>query len=303
LDLVAKRDSHLKENQFQTEMVLNSARKLSGYREPDKNDQPVFSGRFRKDGISIEKYYVKGEGDYVIPYLLTVPTKFNGKAIIYLDPDGKSVELKAGGRIEWLAKQGFMVLSPDLIGMGETGPGVFKGDAYIDGESHNLWYASIVIGRSIVGIRAADVSKLAGLLKQDNSVKEIIGIAEKELSPVLLHAASFDKTISSIALLEPYLSYRSIVLNRFYKSSNISGVVPASLTEYDLPMLAGSLAPRRLLIAGPTDGNGKTENMEMINEDLDIIRQLYMKSNAGKAITIVPANEDWKFESLINDWH
>ncbi|MBK9389804.1 MAG: acetylxylan esterase [Bacteroidetes bacterium] len=302
LKIIAKRELFLNENKSKADVVLNSARKLSGYIEPDKNDMPVFSGRFKKDGISIEKYYVKGEGDYVIPYILTVPAKFNGKAIIYLDPDGKSVESKAGGKIEWLVKQGFMVLAPDLIGMGETGPGIFQGDAYIDGESHNLWYASIVIGRSIVGIRAADVSKLVGLLKQEVSVKEIIGIAEKELSPVLLHAAAFDKSISAIALLEPYSSYRSLVLNHFYKSSNISGAVPAVLAGYDLPLLAGSLAPRRLLIAGPTDGNGKSENPEMINEDMNVIKQLYKENNAEKAFNLKPVNSDWKFESLMKEW-
>ncbi|MBI5010010.1 MAG: acetylxylan esterase, partial [Bacteroidia bacterium] len=303
IETINKRDSILKRNDSYLQNIPEKARKLSGYIDPTLSDKPIFSGRINKNGYSIEKYFIKGEGDYVIPYLLIVPSGFNGKAIIYLDPEGKSAELKAGGRIEWLAKQGFMVLAPDLIGLGETGPGVFQGDAFIDGESHNLWYASIVIGRSIVGIRASDVSKLAGLLKLDKSVKEISGIAEKELSPVLLHAAAFDKRISSIALLEPFSSYRSIVLNRFYISSNISGVVPASLKEYDLPLLAGSLAPVRLLIAGPTDGNGKTENLEMINEDMDIIKQLYLKNNAGKAITIIPANQDWKFETVFNDWY
>ncbi len=303
LDVIAKRESLLKEDLSARETVLNSARKLSGYMEPDKTDMPVFSGRFSREGISIEKYFLKGEGNYVIPYLLIVPSRFNGKAVIYLDPEGKSAELKAGGRIEWLARQGFMVLAPDLIGLGETGPGIFQGDAYIDGESHNLWYASIVIGRSIVGIRAADVSKLAGLLKQDSSVKEITGIAEKELSPVLLHAAAFDKSISSVALIEPYSSYRSLVLNRFYKASFIAGVVPSSLKEYDLPLLAGSLAPRRLVIAGPSDSNGKTENIEMINEDMVIIKQLYLNNNAEKALSIIPASGDWEFESLIKDWY
>lgn len=303
IETINKRDSILNRNDSYLQNIPEKARKLSGYTDPTLSDKPIFSGRINKNGYSIEKYFIKGEGDYVIPYLLIVPSGFNGKAIIYLDPEGKSAELKAGGRIEWLAKHGFMVLAPDLIGLGETGPGVFQGDAFIDGESHNLWYASIVIGRSIVGIRASDVSKLTGLLKQDKSVKEISGIAEKELSPVLLHAAAFDKRISSIALLEPYSSYRSIVLNRFYKSSNISGVVPASLKEYDLHLLAGSLAPVRLLIARPTDGNGKTENLEMINEDMDIIKQLYLKNNAGKALTIIPANQDWKFETVFNDWY
>ena len=72
--------------------VLNSAKKLSGYQEPSEFHEPVFTGRFQKDGYVIEKYFVKGEGDYVIPYLLMKPDKPNNKALIYLHPAGKSAE-------------------------------------------------------------------------------------------------------------------------------------------------------------------------------------------------------------------
>src|SRR5690606_289867 len=41
-----------------------SAKRLSGYREPSKTDEPVFTGRVQKEGYVIEKYYIKGEGDY-----------------------------------------------------------------------------------------------------------------------------------------------------------------------------------------------------------------------------------------------
>ena len=93
----------------------------------------------------------------MIPYLLFIPDKPNSKAMIYLHPSGKSAEASVGGEIEWFVNNGFTVLAPDLIGIGEMGPGAFNGDAYIDGNSHNIWYASMLIGRSIVGIRAGDV--------------------------------------------------------------------------------------------------------------------------------------------------
>lgn len=299
LNTIAKREKLLSKNQSYLEIILNSARNLTGYIDPDASDKPVFSGRVNKTGYSIEKYFVKGEGEYVIPYLLLIPGQFNGKAVIYLNPAGKSKETKPGGEMERLVKNGFIVLAPDLIGMGETGPGIFQGDAFIDGESHNLWYASIIIGRSIVGIRAADVAKLTGLLKQNNSVKEIIGVAKSELSPVLLHAAAFNKDISRIALLEPYSSYRSLIMSRFYKSSFISGVAPGALKEYDLPLLAGTLVPRQLLIAGPTDGNGKYEKKELIYDDMNIIVRAYKENNAVNSLIIIPDENEWKFETLL----
>ena len=282
--------------------VLNAAKKLSGYREPTDSDEPVFSGRYRKNGYVIEKYFIKGEGNYIIPYLLMIPSDPSAKALIYLHPSGKSAGASEGGEMEWFVKHGFTVLAPDMIGVGEMGPGVFQGDAYIDGGSHNLWYASILIGRSIVGIRASDVVKLTRLLKKNTEIEEVYGVSRKEMAPVLLHAAAFESAITRIALIEPYSSYQSIVINRFYNSSFIPGVVPGALTAYDLPDLAASLAPRHLLMAGVTDGYGKITDTASINNDLDIIEVAYQKKNAERMLKIVSMKPDENPDVLFMDW-
>ena len=278
--------------------ILNSAKKLSGYQEPSITNQPVFTGRIQREAYVIEKYFVKGEGDYVIPYLLMVPDKPTNKALIYLHPSGKSAEASVGGEMEWFVRNGFTVLAPDMIGINEMGPGVFKGDAYIEGYSYNIWYASILIGRSIVGIRAGDVVRLTQLLKKNTGISEVYGFARKEMAPVLLHASAFDPTITRIALIEPYSSYRSIVMNRFYKSAFIHSTVPGALRAYDLPDLAASLAPRKLLMIGVTDGNGMDTDIEGINHDLAIIKDAYSSRNADEYLNIAflkPGKELYDF--------
>lgn len=283
--------------------VLEAAKELSGYHEPIEIHQPVFSGRIPKEGYVIEKYFVRGEGNYVIPYLLMIPDNSCKKAVIYLHPAGKSGrgDPQWSPEIEQLVKNGFIVLTPDLIGTGETGPGTFKGDAFIDSVSHNRWYESMLIGRSIVGIRAGDVVRLARLLKKSYAVNEIYGFAKKDMAPVLLHAASFESTLSRIALLEAYCSYRSIVMNRFYKSSFIYSTVPGALRSYDLPDLASCLAPRRLFVAGTTDGNGEKSQAESIEKDLSIIRHAYEKRNASQQLRVFNEIDKNTFQSLI-DW-
>jgi hypothetical protein len=285
-----------------TPEVLNSAKRLSGYREPSETDAPVFSGRFQKEGYVLEKYLLKGEGNYIIPYLLMIPSDAGTRALIYLHPSGKSAEASEGGEMEWFARHGFTVLAPDMIGVGEMGPGVFKGDAYIEGGSHNLWYASLLIGRSIVGIRASDVVKLTKLLKKRGHIKEIFGVSRKEMAPVLLHAAASDHSISRIALIEPFSSFMSIVKNRFYSSSFIPGVVPGALKEYDIPDIEASLAPRPLMIAGTTDGYGKITDSEGINKDLDIVRNGYKHKNAEEYLLIRPLPKDKDYDALFMDW-
>jgi hypothetical protein len=281
--------------------VIDSAKKLSGYKEPTVINESVFTGRIQRDGYVIEKYFVKGEGDYIIPYLLMIPAKPKNKALIYLHPSGKSAEAAVGGEMEWFVRNGFTVLAPDMIGTGEMGPGTFEGDSYIEGVSHNIWYASILIGRSIVGIRAGDVVRLTRLLK-NSGIHEVYGVARKEMAPVLLHAAAFDTAISRIALIEPYSSYQSIVMNHLYNSTFIHGAVAGALKAYDLPDLAASLAPRKLMMTDITDGSGINTDYESIDKDLAIIKTAYHFSNAEGQLKIISLNPNEKPKDLFEEW-
>jgi hypothetical protein len=179
---------------------------------------------------------------------------------------------------------------------------VFQGDAYIEGGSHNLWYASMLIGRSIVGIRASDAVKLTRLLEKACNVSEIYAVSRKEMAPVILHAAAFDKSIAGIALIEPFSSYMSIVKNHYYISAFIPGVVPGALKEYDLPDVEASLAPRKLLIAGVTDGYGKTTDTEGINEDLAVVKHEYKRKSAERNLTILSLPAYDSPDAVFSDW-
>lgn len=282
--------------------VKNSARDLSGYRKPSVIDDPVFTGRIQREGYAVEKYFVKGEGDYVIPYLLMIPSISKSKALIYLNPSGKLAEAAAGGEMEWFVKNGFTVLAPDLIGTGETGPGVFTGDATIDNVSYNLWYTSVLIGRSLTGIRAGDVVRLAEILKKNGSIGEVCGIARGVMGPVLLHAAAFEKDINRVALVESNSSYRSIAANRFYDPKLVNCIVAGALKSYDLPDLAASLAPSRLLIAGVTDGSAKNDDAENISKDLEIIMASYHSMMADDQLKIVISILPEKLHALYQEW-
>ncbi len=281
--------------------VLQSAKKLSGYKAPLQSSEPVFTGRFQKEGYVIEKYFLKTGDDYVIPYLLIKPDQPNHKALLYLHPSGKAKEASPGGEIEWFVKNGFTVLAPDLLGRGEMGPGQFRGDSYIGEVSYNVWFLSMLIDRSIVGIQAGDVVRLTNLLEKSQGIEEVYGLARKEFAPVLLHAAAFAPAITRIALIEPYASYRSIVMNRLYNPTFIPGTVPGALEAYDLPDLAASLAPRKLMIAGITDGTGNSDD-ESIQEDLQVITAAYHNRKADKQLNITPGKLPATLQDLYKDW-
>ncbi|MCK4818526.1 xylan esterase, partial [bacterium] len=192
--------------------VKIKAKELSGYAAPDDKSEPFFQGRYQRDGYSVGMYAIKGEGDYVVPMLLFIPKGYEkSPAVIYLHPEGKVAEASAGGEIEKIVKKGYIVIAPDVLGIGETKNTVTR-DLTDD-------YTAILIGRSIVGIQAGDIVRVVNYLKSLNNVTkdEISAVAIGEMCPSLLHAAAFEPSIKSVALISPFISYRSIVMNRFYK--------------------------------------------------------------------------------------
>ncbi|MGX5820902.1 alpha/beta hydrolase family protein [Chitinophaga lutea] len=243
--------------------LVDAAKKISGYRAPNSLPVPIETGGWPRDGYRLDKALIDGEGKYPVPYLLFTPDRPNGKAAIWIKPNGKSTSAD----IELLARNGWTVLVPDMIGTGETGPGAFKGDSYIDSCGYNLWFAAMQTGRSITGIRAGDIVRLARLLRKDH--RAVYGIAEGDISPALLHAAAFDTAFAGVALNGPLISYRSLASTRDYRPQFIPHAVAGSIGHYDLPDLAAAIATRRLLIAAPV--NGKGERSEDIKADLTVI--------------------------------
>ncbi len=272
--------------EFTTEAVL-AARTLSGYREPSRFENPVLAGRMIREGYRVEKYFVRGEGNYVIPYLLFRPDNVSSNYMIYLHPEGKSVESQPGGEIEKFVKNGYVVLAPDLQGTGEAKTDVLKGDAYFDGISHNIWYASMLTGRSITGILAGDVARLVNLIRTTDSDAWIGGFARGELSPVLLHVAAFTGSFESVTLVEPLSSYGSIVRNRYYHHKFIPSAVPGALKAYDLPDLAASLAPAWLTIVRMKNAAGEYADKEEISGVEGIVRKAYSQKGMTERLRII----------------
>jgi Acetyl xylan esterase (AXE1) len=296
MEAEAKLDQLRKDHDGFLPLVIRSARDLSGYVEPGESRIPVLTGRIQRDGYKIEKYFVKGEGEYVIPYLLFKPENPGQTAMIYLHPGGKSVEAGAGGEIEQFVNEGITVLAADLPGIGELGPGALTGDAYFNGVSHNLWYASMLTGRSITGIQAGEISRLAGILKWNNNEVQIAGFARRELTPALLHSAAFSTEIKSVILCQPFSSFLSIVTTRFYDPALICSTVPGALKEYDLPDLASALAPRKLCLAGTKDVCISGNDTEGITRDLGVVRNAYGRKNADMQLRI---SADISIENII----
>jgi dienelactone hydrolase len=287
-------DQHLKR-------VLIDAKELSGYIVPIDKKEPVFRGAYQRDGYSVEMYAIEGEGNYVIPMLLFKPYG-SGKypAIIYINPDGKAMEASPGDHIEELVKKGFIVVLPDVIGIGET-----KFERPPSSDPGYPGYSAVLIGRSVVGINAGDIVRVVNMLKKRNDVEygKIGAIAIDEMCPALLHAAVFEPSISRIALLKPTVSYKTIVMNRFYKhSQSFIWAVAGALTAYDLPDLIGCIAPRKVLLSELKDQMKNPASEDLINEELSFPRSVYSFKDVPENLKVLSSYEslnsivDWCFK-------
>lgn len=287
---------------------VTAARELSGYREPTASGKPVFAGRIQRDGYTIEKYFLPGEGKYIIPYLLYVPEQANGQALLYLHPSGKTGHSSEHGDVVRFVENGFTVLAPDLIGTGEMGPGSLSNYRarvkHYEQVNFDVWFAAVMTGRSITGIRAGDTVRLARLLRDKMNIGSVYAAAEGGMGTVLLHAAAFEPAIERVALLQPYASYRSLVMNRYYDPNLHITIVPGALQEYDLPDLAGSLAPRPLFITGVNDASLTCSDTEGINMDNEVIRMAYDHKNASQNLSITTCESTGSdpVGSLLDQW-
>jgi cephalosporin-C deacetylase-like acetyl esterase len=287
------------------EDTRSAAQNLSGYQPPTDVGKAIFLGRHQRSEYTIEQYFLEREGDYPIPFLVLKPQGENRKgAVIYLHPDGKQGNSSSRERMEWLVRQGYIVLAPDLVGTGEVGPGRFTGDSYIDNVSYNKWFGAMLVGQSITGIRAGDIVRLAQYLQEEEGVSgdSLGALAYGELTPALLHAAAFDSTIGRIALVEPLLSYKSLVMNEYYNTRFVSSAVAGALTEYDLVDLAATLAPRELLMVNVVDHNGIQLEDDHLREETGVIRSAYAQAAAEENINFRNWESYQSFEILFEGW-
>lgn len=223
---------------------MDTIKELIGYVEPTNDVTNVFTGRVIREDYTIEKYFITSDRGYTIPYLYFKPENWNGKAVIYVHPEGKQAVAEAGGGVEHLVKAGYALFAPDLIGIGEMGPGDYQGDAYLNGISYNLIFMGQQIGQTIVGLRASDLTTLRKTIANTFAPKAIYAVSVDEMAVPLLHAAYLDEEVSGLITTGNFATFAELARTEYYDSRHAFNVVPDALIHYDLPLLSEKIAER-----------------------------------------------------------
>jgi hypothetical protein len=286
---------------------------LSGYDDPVSSDnQFVINGRYQRDGYTMGKYAIEVGDEYAIPLLLFIPDDGKEKypALIWLNPKGKSADANPGGEIEKIVRKGYIVAAIDPLGIGEV-----KNTA---GREHTDSYTAILIGKSIPGIRAANIIRVADVLGRHSKVDpdHIGAVGIDDLCIPLIHAAAFNTKLSSLVLIGSPASYRCIAMNRDYRIGftarenggywhpyevDFTWGVGGALTGYDLPDLLACIAPRKIALTGMKNQMMEIADQQLVDKETQYPVSVYRAGNVSENLRIVPAGAsvgelvDWAF--------
>lgn len=245
-------------------------------------------GRLQRQGIVIEKCIFETEPGIRVPALDFRPEQNPARPaplIIYVHGDGKHGDAGPGGPIERLAKNGQRVVAIDLRGMGETAPGSDTGNRTNQfGVDSKEAFLALHLNRPLLGQRVADLLAVVRQLREQQAQDiHVIGIGMA--GPIVLHAAALDPTIQQLTVDRAVLSWAAVVHSRITRNQ-LSGVVPGALAAYDLPDLAGLIAPRKLTIRSAVDPMQQAVSQEALEQAYASGRAAYAKTNEEKQLTL-----------------
>jgi cephalosporin-C deacetylase-like acetyl esterase len=199
-----------------------------------------------------ETLLIETESGIRIPARLLLPSG-SGKhaATIYVNSGGKDADPNA---IESLRQKGQVVLAIDPRGWGESAPA--KGSGGYSG-MYQLAQRAMLIGRPLAGMQVYDVLRafdyLVSRQEVDPSKVSVKGVGNGGV--IALYAGALEPAIAAVDSEGAVSSYMAIARARTH-SGVIDLVVPGVLKDFDLPDVAGLIAPRPLHIGSVRAADG-----------------------------------------------
>lgn len=274
----------------ETDLQGTALQELAGMEAEVSSFRAVFTGCYRQDEYTVEKYFLEFDrGRYPLPFLWLTPAEPSSAAVVlYLDSRGKAAAMAPGGPIDSLLRAGHRVLAPDLLHIGELGGAPYGGDSRFDGVSFNLLLGSSLIGKSLPTFQADDIRALRRYIDErlGGHPAEVKAWAHGPLCVSLLHAAAVGAAFGAIELHDPLVAWRDLLTTSRYDPRLAYAVVPGALPFYDLPELAAQLVPTRLTIVRPRHADGRTLTALEAETAYQPLRRRYAGAGAAERLVI-----------------
>jgi cephalosporin-C deacetylase-like acetyl esterase len=213
-------------------------------------------GRTKSAGVEIEALEVASDPGAFVPAWLFLPAGARrDPPILMLHPAGRNAEWGETALCQSLARRGHAVCTIDVRGIGDAAAEFSRGaqrHARSHAEEEDYAWASLVLGEPLLTQRVRDVLAVVNALAAHLSTQRIKVAARGVLTVPALFAAALEPRIAELYLAGGLISYRSIVETEDY-SHPFANFLPGILAHTDLPVVVASLAPRRIVLAGPVD--------------------------------------------------
>jgi cephalosporin-C deacetylase-like acetyl esterase len=271
--------------------IRSKVQQLAGYQPAAASHNVKPFGVIHNDGYRIEKLTYESEPGIIIPSLLFVPEKGEGRktGVLYVSSRGKA---NSGGEIEALVKSGVVVLAIDARGWGETS----RKTNWEEG-GWDTWNAlfpnydnaiiAMLLGKSLVAMRAHDIECGVDVLanRPEVDADDIYGMGVGAATIPLLHHAVFDARLKKVVLEGGLVSYGSVETYRIQRGI-IENVIPGVLKAYDLPDLVAALAPRPTWIVDARDPLGYRVGSAKVRGQYAVALEAFKLSGAQDALHI-----------------
>jgi len=247
-------------------------------------------GDAKRDGYDLRKMTFETEPGITLPAILFTPRGKDGPMplVLYAAGDSKAADAAVGGPIEKLVKAGHKVLLLDLRGIGETAPGVppAKGPNYY-GVDWKEAFLGLHLNRPLLGQRVVDFLSVAAWASAEAALKDhpLHAVGTGVAGPIVLHAAALEPRIKEVGVAKSLLSWSQVARSPI-GHGQLANVVPGVLKVYDLPDLAGLIAPRVLKVINPLDPVGQPVAQTTLDEAFAPCKTAYEQQKAGKALTL-----------------
>ncbi len=216
-----------------------------GLKELLKLDEPPAAGLVKKGqtvsrGLKIDAVEVRSAPEVWVPAWIFRPAAARGK-IVAIEPNGRNARWGEDDLYQTLARAGFEVCAPDLRGTGDASPEYPRASArharWHQDEDAYAW-ASLMLGRPLLGQRAADLIAIARAFGGPVTVAAMGAMAVPAL-----FAAAIEPAIARVFTSGALESFRSLMEKEEYRDS-FANFAPGLLGVTDLPQLRKSLGAK-----------------------------------------------------------
>jgi cephalosporin-C deacetylase-like acetyl esterase len=253
--------------------VAQALREMTMFEGP--GDRPVAyapeAALFAHEGMRrVETVTLWPEPDVAVPGLVHAwrAPMDRRRAFLWLDAEGKETANERTvfrSLLDNLLPAGWLVLSVDVRGVGETAPRIVRGQAQQRARVEAfLTYESFIAGRPLFGMRLRDAAGALEYLLDRPDVDPSSGVTVAGWGAgglLALHLAALDERVSAVATIDTLASYRSLVEHERY-GHHISWLLPGAVRNVDSPNgyevddVADLVRPRPLLRLRSVDHTG-----------------------------------------------